>query len=509
MAVETREAVKILEEDIISLFYKNNIIIERETYEYIRKEGIDKEVLKKYVEYLQKNNIHLADKSSLLDIYLPKMKEEQVDSTQEKTAPDTLVQKEEPPTTQDEILAAELDPEVRILKEMKTESEGTIEDFLETFRDRYEKLAKIFKERASMRNFQTIDSIKKGENVKIVGIVRKKLHARTKNVILTVEDLTGVIKVFISHKSSINPNLIFEDEIIGVEGKCGGNIIWTRNIEFPDIPLGREVNRSGEDLYAVLLSDIHVGSKKFMEKEFLRFLKWLNLKIGNHNQRETASKIKYLVVAGDLVDGIGTYPNQKKDLAIESIYDQYAKLSELLSLVPEYIQIILSPGNHDAARPALPQLPLAREFAPEIYGMNNVLMVGNPAFFSLHGVKTLIFHGDTIFDIIERIQVPQTDVVSPMIQMFKKRHLGPMYGKKTGMIPEREDHLIIDDLPDLFHTGHVHVNGHTVYRGTTLINSGTWQAQTEYQVLRNMVPTPCRVPIFNLKTHKTMITTFG
>jgi len=141
--------------------------------------------------------------------------------------------------------------------------------------------------------------------------------------------------------------------------------------------------------------------------------------------------------------------------------------------------------------------------------MDNVLMVGNPAFFSVHNVKTLVYHGDTIFDIIEKIRVPQSDVVSPMIQMLKKRHLGPMYGKKTGMIPERKDHLVIEEVPDVLHMGHVHVNGYTVYRGTTLINSGTWQAQTEYQVLRNMIPTPCRVPIFNLKTHKTMITNFG
>jgi len=147
--------------------------------------------------------------------------------------------------------------------------------------------------------------------------------------------------------------------------------------------------------------------------------------------------------------------------------------------------------------------------AADLYDMDNVLMVGNPAFFSVHNVKTLVYHGDTIFDIIEKIRVPQSDVVSPMIQMLKKRHLGPMYGKKTGMIPERKDYLVIEEVPDVLHMGHVHVNGYTVYRGTTLINSGTWQAQTEYQVLRNMIPTPCRVPIFNLKTHKTMITNFG
>ncbi|HEC95814.1 MAG TPA: hypothetical protein ENI50_02190 [Euryarchaeota archaeon] len=340
-------------------------------------------------------------------------------------------------------------------------------------------------------------------------MVRKKLNAKTKNVILTIEDFSGVTKVFISRKSSINTEMIFEDEVLYVEGKCGGNIIYAQNVEFPDIPLVREVNRSEIEIYSVLISDLHVGSRMFLEKEFLRFLKWLNLKIGDEKQKRTASKIKYLIIAGDVIDGIGIYPNQKKDLEILSVYDQYKKLYELLSLVPDYIQIIISPGNHDVARPAIPQLPIPKEFAADLYDMDNVLMVGNPAFFSVHNVKTLVYHGDTIFDIIEKIRVPQSDVVSPMIQMLKKRHLGPMYGKKTGMIPERKDYLVIEEVPDVLHMGHVHVNGYTVYRGTTLINSGTWQAQTEYQVLRNMIPTPCRVPIFNLKTHKTMITNFG
>jgi len=510
MTVGTKEIVGILGRNIISVFYENNIVLSKEVYEYILEEKIDIEALRGYIEYLQEKNMHIAEKSSLLDIYLPKMKEKNFKFEKKETILDKITEEKiEVSIKSRDIPARDTDPEIKILKKIETDSEGNFEDFLETFRDRYEKISRIFRERVNIRDFQNISTIKKGENVKVVGMVRKKLNAKTKNVILTIEDFSGVTKVFISRKSSINTDMIFEDEVICVEGKCGGNIIYAQNIEFPDIPLVREVNRSEIDIYSVLISDLHVGSKMFLEKEFLRFLKWLNLKIGDEKQKHTASKIKYLIIAGDVIDGIGIYPNQKKDLEILSVYDQYKKLYELLSLVPDYIQIIISPGNHDVARPAIPQLPIPKEFAPDLHDMNNVLMVGNPAFFSVHNVKMLVYHGDTIFDIIEKIRVPQSDVVSPMIQMLKKRHLGPMYGKKTGMIPERKDHLVIEEVPDLLHTGHVHVNGYTVYRGTTLINSGTWQAQTEYQVLRNMIPTPCRVPIFNLKTHKTMITNFG
>ncbi len=507
---QRRKAVTVPEENIVSLFYTNGIVLAEDAYEYIHEEGIDTETLKKYIDYLKKEDITIAEKSTLLDLFLPQMEEKDFTFKKEEKMLDKLTKKdiEESAKTSRDIPAKDADADFRILKEMKTDSEGTFEDFLETFKDRYEKISKIFKERATLRDFQHINTIKEGDNVKVVGMVREKFRARTKNTILTIEDPSGVTKVFISKKSNINTHLIFEDEVLYVEGKCGGDIIFARNIEFPDVPTGREVSRSNIELYSVLISDIHVGSKNFLEKEFLRFLKWLNLKTGNEKQQHTASKVKYLVVAGDLVEGIGVYPNQQKDLEIMSIHKQYQRLYEFLSLVPDYIQIILSPGNHDAVRSGVPQPPLTEEFAPEICGMDNVCMVSNPAFFSMHGVKTLVYHGDTIFDMVETMGVPQDDVVSPMIQMFKKRHLGPIYGKKTGIVPEREDYLLIEDVPDLFHTGHVHVYGHEIYRGTTLINSGTWQAQTEYQVLRNMVPTPCKVPIFNLKTHKTMITNF-
>ena len=74
-------------------------------------------------------------------------------------------------------------------------------------------------------------------------------------------------------------------------------------------------------------SDIHVGSKLFLEKQFVKFIEWLN---GNVDTRkDIAEKIKYLVISGDLVDGIGVYPNQDKELSISDIYKQYSVLFDL------------------------------------------------------------------------------------------------------------------------------------------------------------------------------------
>ena len=51
-----------------------------------------------------------------------------------------------------------------------------------------------------------------------------------------------------------------------------------------------------------------------------------------------------------------------------------------------------------------------------------------------------------------------------MVEYLKRRHLSPIYPGNL-IIPEK---LITcyEDEPDAFHSGHVHKNGYTAYRGT-------------------------------------------
>ena len=39
--------------------------------------------------------------------------------------------------------------------------------------------------------------------------------------------------------------------------------------------------------------------------------------------------------------------------------------------------------------------------------------------------------------------------------LLKSRHLSPIYGNRTPIAPESEDMMVIDDVPDIFHAGHV------------------------------------------------------
>ena len=60
--------------------------------------------------------------------------------------------------------------------------------------------------------------------------------------------------------------------------------------------------------------------------------------------------------------------------------------------------------------------------------------------------------------------------------------------------------MVIDPVPDVFHAGHVHTLDVGSYRGTLIVNSGTFQAQTPFQTNMGLDPICSIVPILNLST---------
>jgi len=503
--------------EIYNLFLQNNLILTVNSVESLS--SIEKNKYSELIGFLKEKGKVFVDDNDLGDF---------INGNKEKEAP-LLEEKENLEVDSEDtesdikrsinarrIPAKEHEAEIKFTKNIKSEnvSPGSIEDFVRLFNDRYAKMKKMFRERPSTRDFITVSEAlrsKKGDQVSVVGMITEKSESKRGNLILTVEDDTARIKVFFSGSKELDEQVkfIMLDEIIWIKGSLGDGIIFGKEFEFPDLPISREVHRSEVDLCSVHISDIHVGSNAFLEKSFLKFIKWLNVRMGSPAQRELASRVKYLVIAGDLVDGVGTYPNQEKDLKILDVYDQYDRLYELLSMVPDWIRIIMSPGNHDATRNGEPQLPVEKQYAEKLYALPNVDMVPNPSFFEMNGVGTVIYHGTSIYDFVEGIPgIGHDKPVPAMKEMLRKRHLAPVYGGKTPISPEDKDYLLIDSYPEIFHTGHIHVNGYGNYRGTSMINSGGWQAQTDYRKMRNIMPTPGRVPIFDLKTHKISIMGF-
>jgi DNA polymerase II small subunit len=90
--------------------------------------------------------------------------------------------------------------------------------------------------------------------------------------------------------------------------------------------------------------------------------------------------------------------------------------------------------------------------------------------------------------------------IETMKEFLICRHLAPTFGEKTQLAPINKDFLLLDKIPDIFHTGHVHINGTGKYRNVTLVNSGCFQAQTDYMKSFGITPTPGIVPIVELDT---------
>jgi len=415
-------------------------------------------------------------------------------------------------------IAEEYESEIRIKRDVtkKSYSKGNIEGFVDYFNDRYERLSRILREREALKEASTIEIIKKGRfsEAKIIGFVNEKRTSKKGNIILEIEDPTGVIPVVIMSDDRELAEVakeIVKDEIIGISGVAGrnGDIIIAKEIFFPDVKLNVERHRSEVPLSLVLISDIHLGSSKFMANEFEKFIKWINCEIGTPRQRELAERVKYIVIGGDLVDGVGIYPNQENELVVKDIHKQYDLLWDYLSQIPEHIEIIIIPGNHDATRQAEPQPAISEEFAEKFYQDPRIHMVGNPCYASLHGVNVLTYHGRSLDDMVSNIPgVTYDKPAEAMEYLIKKRHLAPIYGGKVPLTPESYDYLLIDEPPDILHMGHIHTVGIKNYRGVVLVNSGTFQEQTSFQKKLNMRPDPGRIPIIQLDTFKPTIMRF-
>jgi len=393
----------------------------------------------------------------------------------------------------------------------KSTCSGDIHDFIDYFNARYDNLRGVLMEHVEYKLGLSIEAVKKAaekERMRLVCMVREKRESHKGHKFLKVEDPTGELTVLISDKNELLRGAyerILPDEVIGLEGVLSGDLFIASDITPPDVPMNHSRRYADEEVYAAFLSDIHVGSYLFLEKEFQSFVDWLN---GRGERQDVAGKLKYIFVAGDLVDGIGIYPDQEKELTIPDIQRQYEFLAMLLEEIPPHIEVVLSMGNHDAVRNAEPQPKIDKELAPKLYELPNVHITGNPVTFSAHDVEFLMYHGTSLDTIIGSISgCSYSRPETAMVECLRRRHLVPTYGQDS-ISPENKDYLFIKDIPDVFHCGHVHTNGYTLYRGVNVINSGTWQAKTAYQQKLGHQPTPALAPVMNLQNHEVTIMDF-
>ncbi len=396
----------------------------------------------------------------------------------------------------------------------KSTTEGKMNDITACFSDRLNKIRKMIIKNSNLprkpteisRLLREVHRFQGYENKAVaIGLVNEPRYTKKGHLMWSLEDETGEMTCLLTKRQGDDRDKFQEqiieaglmpDDVLGVSGVFNqtGEIFYVDDLHFP-MKDRHEKAVSPFGISVAYISDIHLGSKTFLEAQWHKMVRWFH-------SDPLAKTIKYLVLSGDCVDGVGIYPGQDKELLIPDFYAQYSEFAKLVELLPDWVECIMLPGNHDAVRPAEPQPTFEKDIRQDY---NTTTFVGNPCDFSLHGVRHLSYHGKSIDDFVAGLKtVTYADPVEAMRQMLRRRHLAPQWGGKTPLSPEPEDGLVINEVPDIFVTGHVHGHACVDFKGTTLVCSSTWQDQTSYQRMLGFQPKPCILTIINLQSHATI-----
>lgn len=231
----------------------------------------------------------------------------------------------------------------------------------------------------------------------------------------------------------------------------------------------------------VFCSDLHVGSFTACVEDLERLVQEIN----------KDELIKYVIASGDLVDGINVYPNQKRDLKIKNFVEQYERLCAILGNLRPDIGLILIPGNHDFISKVEPQLwtqQLISVFKTNLIN-RPLLLLPNPTYFSIDGVKIYVTHGCGVAQLT--FQIADFDIKRPaeasnfMLQNLNAMPLqmnAPM--RATAEIP----HAVPEDL-NILNVGHMH-NQESFRRNKhcVILCNGAFQNLTPYMNLMGLNP---------------------
>ena len=410
------------------------------------------------------------------------------------------------------------DVEVKILSEIPASTQKIeVKDFVRYFRNRFSMMRSILQEHPQLNNLVSINKISGNkQGISIIGIVSNKSVTKNKNIILELEDLTGKIKVLFNNNKKLYEAAgdIALDSVIGVNGSGNREILFANEVIFPEALLLERVKSPYEE-YAVFIGDLHFGSKLFLEDNFLRFIDYLN---GNLPNTPEVSKIKYLFIVGDLISGVGVYPDQEKDLKIIDLEEQFLGVARLLSKIRKDIKIIISSGNHYGVRLMEPQPIFDEKYAWPLFNMKNIVLTGNPCTLNIgarknfSGFNILTYHGfsfpyyaNNVSSLMLKKAMNTPEEI--MKYLLKSRHLAPTHSS-VQYFPFEDDYLMVNKIPDIFVAAHTHKSAVSYYNNILIISTSCWESMTPYQEKMGNEPDHCKVPLFNLKTRVVKILDF-
>jgi len=380
--------------------------------------------------------------------------------------------------------------------------EGTGDAFVRYFQSRYTQLAQIIatEHRIAATPLTSIRRLyeqghQDEEGLYAVVMVRE-VKRRSDYTVLTVEDRESAATVIV-RKEVVTPSQAYDwilpDQVLAIKLVAREQYMIAKDIRFPGLP-PRLREPLKQKVYALFIGDFHFGSKLARTDLVRRLVDWINGRVVTPEEREIVENLRYIFIVGDLVDGVGIYKGQDKELAIHDVRKQYeAAAAALLWNIPQDITVFVIPGNHDATWPYLPQVPPFRELSEPIYDIKNVVVLSNPSVVEVEGRRVLLYHGQGLDAMIGRVPgsaYTQLHKCLPnLLQLIlAQRHLAPVYGEATPLLPTKEDYLVIKEPPDILAVGHLHVAAVTKYQGIRCIATGAWQDASSYQRRHGIQP---------------------
>jgi len=151
--------------------------------------------------------------------------------------------------------------------------------------------------------------------------------------------------------------------------------------------------------------------------------------------------------------------------------------------------------------------------------LENVLLVSNPALVEIgdknkKGMKILMYHGASMNSFIDEIEslrlIKAHNTPAKVVkEILKRRHVAPIHGSVTYIPTEREDPLVISEVPDIINTADFHRPEIDTYNNILIICSSCWQSITPFEEKVGNNPDPCKVPVLNLRTREIKILDFS
>jgi DNA polymerase II small subunit len=525
-------------EDFIKLLWENNIFIEKKAYDLLsslKEEDFDvifKEAIKSNINRIDEDFINRIIGKNVNNKEELEKKENNVNKKQNKiNIKDFFNIKENKQNIEKESnnviliesakkhVGEEIELSVKEMKETKEinilkkfeiqKNKPDVISWISYYKQRLNKIRKILREHSEMREMYPLDKIPENEEVAIAGLIYDK-KITEKGIIFVIEDGNNIIKAFVSKD---NENIDFKivkdiplDSVIGLVGTYKNKMFFVNNVILPNVPVRKPKTFGEDDVYILFTGDWQIGNKYTFYDLFDRFLKFVNGKTENEKINEIARKIGYIIIIGDVADGVGVYPEQKDELILKTYEEQYKSFEDYILKIPESIKIIIIPGNHDIPRLAEPQPELPRSLLRESYSMENIYYLSNPSYVKIHNsIVGLLYHGYVLDWLVSNISFlrEKGGYENPgelMKFMLMLRLIFPSHGSNPYVPYINEDPSVIEIVPDFFHTGHIHRASYDEYRGIDLINSSTFQDITPFQKELGHKPEPGILFLRNIKT---------